>query len=154
MRNHWIFQALSPLSAGQQQRVSAALDQFLQKWNAHGTPVPGVYELRYERFLILTAPEGSTSGCSIDSMTREVTALMQRENIQRAEASLVFYKNTTGEIQAVDFREIPAAIAAGQLGPETTVFDITLNQTSDLQCWEVPLRETWMARYLPETSIK
>jgi hypothetical protein len=154
MRSNWIFQSANKLTPSQQDSIRKSIDAFLEKWNAHGTPVPGTGEIKHDRFILLQAEAGSTSGCSIDSMTREISSLLSREGILRTESGMIFYHAGNGEISAVDFREVENLIASGEIGPETVIFDNTMGQSDDLSKWEVPLKETWLARYLPEISHK
>ena len=148
MQSTWIFQLQSPLEPQTADQVKTEVKQFLTVWNAHGTPVPGKVDLPYNRFITIEAEPGATSGCSIDKMTRTVRDIVQRSGNVVLEPHVVFYQNEGEEIKHIDFREIDGAISSGELTAETTIFDASMNQSSDLQKWRVPLKETWLSRYL------
>jgi len=148
MQHNWIFQLATPIAEPAATQLQSALDRLTAEWKAHGAPVPGQARIVYSRFVIVQAQPGSTSGCSIDSMTRGVESLLTQAGLQHLGPDQIFYRNAQGAIANIDFRNVSAALAQGDMGPETTVFDASLNQTNDLARWEVPLKETWMGRYV------
>lgn len=149
MQHIWIFQLKNALSAAEQAPLQQSLDQLTADWKAHGAPVPGQAEIRYDRFVIVQAAPGSTSGCSIDSMTRGVEALLAQRQAEVLSPNYIFYRNAEGALAQVDFREVAAAIAAGTLTADTVIYDSTLGQSHDLSRWEVKLSDSWLSRYLP-----
>lgn len=149
MQNTWIFQLDSPLSESQKADLEAGLGQFVREaWKAHGAPVPGEMEIRHDQFLIIQAEPGSTSGCSIDSMTRAATAALQSVGAAKLESNFVSFRTDEGKISYLDFREIPNALAAGTLKPDTVIFNAALQPGQPLSQFEVPLKDSWMKRYL------
>lgn len=153
MQNTWIFQLERPLSEEQKTKLENGLGKFVREgWKAHGAPVPGNMEIRYDRFLIIQAEPGSTSGCSIDSMTKKAKEWMHKVEIHAMEAQYVFYKDDEGEIQYLDFRELPVALELGHLGPDSTVFHTHIQPGETLETFEQPLKETWMKRYLTAST--
>lgn len=111
--------------------------------------VPGAHDVKYDRFIVVQAEPGSTSGCSIDSMNHGVDAILAKFGLEALPHNHIFYWNAAGELEQVDFREVKAAIEAGKMGPDTVVFDSSLGQEDDLKRWEVKLADSWMARFLP-----
>lgn len=148
MQNIWIFQLTQALDATAEQNLQNGLDQLMVGWKAHGTPVPGTSEIRYHRFVIVNAAPGATSGCSIDSMTHGVEDLLAAAGVKPLPHNNILYRNESGEIAMVDFREVAAAIAEGKLGPDTVIFDMSLGQTQDISRFEVRLADSWLKRYL------
>lgn len=148
MQSTWIFQLENPLDAGRVEGVKNAVNQFLAEWNAHGTPVPGKVDLPYNRFITIEAQPGATSGCSIDKMNRTIRDIVSQTGNNVLDPQFVFYQNEGQNIKHVDFREIDAAVKAGELTPETTIFDNSMDQSSDLGKWEVKLKDSWVNRYL------
>lgn len=152
MQHTWVYQLKSALTEAQKSAISNGLTELVQDWKAHGTPVPGRFEIRHDRFVIVQAEPGSTSGCSIDSMTRGVTELLHSQGCELMERNFVFFREADGDIAFIDFREAPAAIASGRLTADTIVFDASLNGGTELSAWEVPLSQTWLARHLPKAE--
>ena len=154
-RYTWIYSLSQPIDDAQTAYLQQAFGAFLGKWNSHGSPIAGEITLAYERFVIIQANPGEDrpSGCSIDSLKRTVEGILQQKGLSWVEASEVFYK-VGEEIRSIDFRELASKIQQGILGPETIVFDHTLSQSDDLSKWEVPLKDTWMKRFLPKESLE
>ncbi|MEM7040116.1 MAG: hypothetical protein AAF570_24300 [Bacteroidota bacterium] len=149
MQHIWIFQLHTAMSAGTQATVQQDLNAFLEAWKAHGTPVPGTAEIRYDQFVIVQATPGATSGCSIDSMTHGVEAILKKVKAEIAPNNLIFYRTNEGGIDKVDFREVSAAIAGGHMHADTIIYDASMGQENDLNKWEVRLGESWLARFVP-----
>lgn len=152
MQHTWIFQLGAPLHPAQATQITQGLNALVAEWKAHGTPVPGHGEVRYDRFVVVQATPGSTSGCSIDSMTRGVETLLQAAGTEVLAPNFVFFREADGSLAFLDFREIAAGIAAGRLHADTTIYDGTMGQTNDLSKWEVALKDSWLARYLPQEA--
>ncbi|MEM6630939.1 MAG: hypothetical protein AAF694_14760 [Bacteroidota bacterium] len=155
-RYTWIYSLSQPTTAEQTAYLKQSFGEFLGKWNSHGTPVAGEITLAYQRFVIIQANPGEDrpSGCSIDGLKRTVEGILQQKGLTWVEASQVFFKDPEEQIQSIDFRALPTFIQQGKLKSETKVFDHTLNQSDDLSKWEVPLKETWMKRFLPKASLE
>jgi hypothetical protein len=126
-----------------QEKVRTAL----KDWRAHKVPVESSIRAHLGRFLIVEAIS-DVSGCSIDWLSQNVRNTAQALNIPLADNGDVFFKNKDGEIQSAHFSAIPDLLQNGELTPETIVFDLTVTHSGALQNFEVPLKETWMKRYL------
>lgn len=146
----WFFSLQKPLSSEKKKEVQHSFAHFLSQWKTHGTPVEGMVDLKYDQFVIVQADPAVSrpSGCSIDSLKRAITTILQQEQLDWMDAAMVSYRDSQGVIRSVNFREIPALVAAGELTPETIVFDNSLDQSDDLSKWEVPMKNTWLKRYL------
>lgn len=152
MQSHtWIFSLAAPISADNRSSLMSAFDVFQAQWQSHGTPVNGLIQVKHDRFVVIQAKadESRPSGCSIDSLRRGVTTILQQHRLTWLEGGEVFYHTEAGEIEMVHFQHIPSLVANGALTADTTVFDHSLSHTDDLDKWEVPMSSTWMKRYLP-----
>ena len=152
MQNTWIFQLRHPISAAHRSNLLTALSALMADWKAHGTPVPGQAKVVRDRFIVVQAQPGSTSGCSIDSMTQGIDSILDAMGMALLPPNEVFYLNPEGDLAHIDFRKVKEALAEGRMHADTVVFDSTMGQSNDLNRWEMPLRETWLARFLPETA--
>lgn len=67
----WIFSSDRFLSNEEQLVISDNLNDFLQKWAAHGKELYGAFELFHNNFVIIGVDESKipASGCSIDTLT-------------------------------------------------------------------------------------
>jgi hypothetical protein len=143
----WVFAAARPLDHAQQASLLSHVDSFLHRWAAHGAPVVGGRELRHGRFLLVGADERATgvSGCSIDSLFRTLGELEAETGVQLRDASLVFWRDAAGEIQAEPRPAFRQRARAGEVGADTPVFDNTIGTVGELHAgrWELPMRESW-----------
>lgn len=151
MQHLWLFAFLQPVSASVAETLQSRLRALLTEWKAHGTPVSSQVALKYGHFLFIEATT-DTSGCSIDWLHHQLEALFQELALEVADHSTVFYWDHDS-IAYVPFQELPAAIATGKLTEATMVFDPQAVHQGQLERWEAPLRNTWMARYLKQTDL-
>lgn len=152
MQHIWIFQLEAQLESAQEATVLEGLQRLVESWKAHGAPVPGQAEIRYSRFVQVQATPGTTSGCSIDSMTKGVRSLLEEHGLTLLEPNFVFYRDAEGGLVYEDFQGLSKKVREGVLGPDTVIFDTTMNQSSDLSKWEVPLKASWLKRFLPKAQ--
>lgn len=152
--NTWIFSLAQAVNDSVASDLSQDFGAFQAQWKSHGTPVSGLIALHHQRFVVIQskADESRPSGCSIDSLRRGVTAILQQHRLEWLEGGEVFYRDVAGDIKMVHFQQIETLIEEGILLPETIVFDHSLSNSDDLGLWEVPLNQTWMKRFLPSAS--
>ncbi len=152
MQHNWIFQLKDHLSRSQKRQMIKDLVVLMEEWKSHGAPVPGVAEIRYDRFIVVKATPGANSGCSIDSMNHGVDNILTKNGAELLPNNFIYFRNSEGVLDYIDFRDVKGAIEAGQLKPETTIYDSTLGQANDLNLWEIRLMDSWLARFLPKVS--
>lgn len=142
----WIFASPTPLSPDAESELLERVDQFLEEWHAHGRPVVGGRELRYNQFLFVAADEAATgvSGCSTDSMFRTIKDAERDLGITLVDSARVWYRHGD-EIRSTTrpaFREL---VKSGEVGPYAVVFDNTAPTVGDVRAgrWERPMAESW-----------
>lgn len=148
----WVFGAAQPLDDAQQADLLAHVDDFLQRWAAHGAPVVGGRELREGRFLFVGADERATgvSGCSIDSLFRTLGELEERMGVPLRDSSIIYWRDAAGQVRSASRPEFRQVARGGELTPDTHVFDNTVDTVGDLRAgqWERPMRDAWHGRLL------
>lgn len=141
----WIFAAERPLAPAEQERLLAAVDEFIEQWSAHGQPLAAARDLRYGQFLMLGVDESQdgASGCSIDAMTRRLGTLERQLGLELQNHAPVLYRTADGVARAA--RPVFGDKAkAGEVTPETVVFNNSLTRVGDLSDkWEVPASASW-----------
>eukprot|EP01035_Chromulina_nebulosa_P046749 gene46749-63326_t len=65
----WIYQASRIFGMAEALQIESILEDFIDNWKTHGTPVKGYANLIFGQFIIFIADETSAgvSGCSTDS---------------------------------------------------------------------------------------
>lgn len=146
----WVFPAAHRLEAAERELLLAAVDRHVRGWLAHGHPVVGAHELRYEQFLLVGADERATgvSGCSIDGLFHVLKGLEGNLGVRLLDSTPVWFRDADGEIRSVTRAEFRDRVQAGEVGPETTVFNNTVARVAELRDgrWETRLRDSWHAR--------
>ncbi len=151
----WIFGVSRPLAPDEEARLLERADAFLERWKAHGHPLSAARDWRYGRFLLVAVDDGVTppSGCSIDALVRELRELEVALGVEMVGGAPVWYREggEGGTIRRIPREEFRSLAAAGEVGPDTTVFDLSLTRMDALRAgsWELPARASWHARYLP-----
>ena len=145
----WIFSAERSLNAGEKDRLLAHVDGFIGQWAAHDTPLTAGRELRYDRFLFVAVDQrmAGPSGCSIDALVRRMKGLEQELGVELVNHAPVVFR-AEGEIRRVRRDQFAALASAGEVGPQTTVFDNTLTRLGDVRAgrWETPAANAWHGR--------
>lgn len=149
----WVFAAPRALAPAGATALLEGVDGFLERWRAHGVPVVGARDWRYDRFLLVGADERATgvSGCSIDSLFRTLAEVQRQVGADFLDRSRVWFRGEDGEIRSVARPEFRTLARAGEVGEETVVFDNTVDTVGAVRGgrWEVPLRESWHAQAFP-----
>jgi len=152
----WIFAADRELEPEEERELLDAVDDFLEEWNAHGTPLRGARSWRYHRFLIVGVDEEAAppSGCSIDALVRVLKEKERELDVGLLDNAPVWYRGRRGVRTAPrsEFREMAKS---GEVTPGTVVFDNSLTRMEDLRegAWERPARESWHGRvFFPEVA--
>ena len=87
------------------------------------------------------------SGCSIDALFRQTTALEQEIGIELVNHAPVVFRQGSA-IERMPRDQFAELAAAGKVGFETTIFDNTLTCVGDIRAgrWETRLANSWHAR--------
>lgn len=145
----WIFAAARPLGGAERDRLLAEVDRFIDQWRAHDVPLAAGRDLRYDRFLFVAVDQrrAGPSGCSIDALVREMKRLERELDVALVDHAPVTFRRA-GAIERASRERFADMAAAGEVSPDTTVFDNTLTSLGDVRAgrWEVAAADAWHAR--------
>lgn len=145
----WVFPLSRPLEEAETERATRVVDDFLEQWAAHGSPLRSARELREERFLLVgvDVDASAPSGCSIDALTNRLRVLGDEMDVTFIEHAPVWYR-ADGEVRTATRAEFKALVAAGEVTPETPVFDTSLTTVEQVRRGglEKPARRSWHGR--------
>ena len=149
----WVFAASRALSDAEGATLAARVDEFLARWNAHGSPVVGGRALVHGRFLLVSADERATgvSGCSIDSLFGALRQLEQEFGVTLLDSATVWYRDGEGEVRGLPRPEFRKLAQTGGVDAETVVFDNTVATVGQVRAgrWETALKNAWHAKAFP-----
>jgi len=146
----WIYQCNRSFTEEEILKLSNDLETFLNAWSAHGKALKTSYLIKYKRFIIISADESQSqaSGCSIDSMVHFIQSLEQEHNVDLLDKMNVSYKH--GKHIAfkplLDFKKM---VKQRAVNANTIVFNNLVATKQEFEdYWEVPLKDSWHARFL------
>ena len=142
----WIFGCDRPIHR-EAPALLEEVDQFLDQWAAHGKPLRCAREWREDRLLVIGVDptHEQASGCSIDGLFRRLQALEGPLATSLLAGGRVFYRDANGRAQVAPRGDVGRLAAAGEVSPDTTVFDTTLTDAGSYRArFERPARETWV----------
>ena len=145
----WIVPLETDLGPDGQQILRRELDRILTSWKAHGIPLQGGAEILSDRFIIIAADENevAASGCSIDSMFRQVRDSAEAAGASLASLDTVFFRDGS-DIVGLNRSDFGKLVASGAISPETKVFDNSITYLEQLKSgmWELPFSKSWHSR--------
>jgi hypothetical protein len=148
----WIFGANRTLGDDEVATVQSRLVPFLESWTAHSARLTAGVDVVEGRFVVIALDESRVpaSGCSIDALSSELRALEALLDTRLLDASPIWYRQPTGAIETLDRPSFLKLAAAGQITPDTHVFDLTVERLGDFRSgrWTGPARDHWHARLL------
>ena len=146
----WVFQANRGFGEDELNEIKPKINDFLERWTAHGQSLQAGYEIRYNRFIVLGLDESqaSASGCSIDASVHFIQSLEKEYSVDLLDKMNVSFKN--GEFvaykQLIDFKKM---VKQKAVSPTTIVFNNLVNTKLEYEeFWEVPMIESWHGRLL------
>ncbi len=146
----WLYQADRQLTAADVAGAEIYLRNFCETWVAHGQPLRVSFAVVRNRFLLLAADEtaGAPSGCSIDSSVHMLRELGTKLGLDLLDKSQIAYLTEPDTLTTVPRSALRAAVADGQLRPETMIFDNTVSTIGAWRtAWPHPAAQTWLERY-------
>ena len=145
----WIFAAERSLTELEQVQLLSEVDRFIDHWSAHDMPLTAGRELRYDRFLFVAVDQrkAGPSGCSIDTLVRQMKVLEQDLGVELVNHTPVLFRQGA-VIVRMPREEFAELATAGDVDPETTVFDNSVTSLGEVRAgrWETRAADSWHAR--------
>ena len=148
----WIFGLEHSLDDGEMQRLEAGMKQFSATWNSHKIPVKAAFKVALNRFVIIAAEStDGVSGCSIDSMVRNLKSLQESMGLGTPRGNLIFFSDEEAEVHSVDHLSFYDTVDSGQIKPQTKVFDTLVQNLGQLRAgrFEASFETSWHSKTFP-----
>lgn len=146
----WIYMTPTPYSNQEAERIKSEIHNFCHNWTSHNKELSSAGTILHNRFIILSVDESNTaaSGCSIDKSLAFVKYLEQQYGQPLLLRTNIAYRSGT-EISVLPISELKEACKTGIVNDDTIVFDNLVNTWHAFkERWEVPLKGSWMARFI------
>ena len=151
----WIYQANKTFSNDQISQLRSMLFDFTNGWTAHNQQLQADFEIKYNRFIILTVDESQAgaSGCSIDKSVHLMKQIEQKFNIDLFDRFNIAWKD--GEIvKSASREEFEELIKEGVINSETIVFNnLVPTYSAYLNNWEIPFKNSWHSKVFKLEAI-
>lgn len=142
----WVFGTADALGPEAESLLLETVDRYLGDWCAHGLPLTVAREWRDSRFLAIGVDQRDehASGCSLDALFRLIRSLEPRLGTSLLGNSRVYFRTRDGCIQATDRQGFAALAGEGEIGPESRVFDLSVQSAGEWRNrFEANAADTW-----------
>ena len=128
---------------------------FTNSWTAHNQQLQAGFEIKYNRFIILTVDESQAgaSGCSIDKSVHLMKQIEQEFNIDLFDRFNIAWKEG-GIVKSASREEFEELIKDGIINSETIVFNnLVPTYSAYLNNWEIPFKNSWHSKVFKLEAI-
>jgi hypothetical protein len=150
----WVYQAERALTSTEKEFVLNTGQEFIDQWVTHGQPLIASLQVLDDHFVIMAVDDRQLpSGCSIDSSVdfmRNLTIELGVDFFGRTNVPL----QDDGKVKVMGLAELKKQIGNGDVSDETLVYNSLAKTKGELKDWIVPLKDSWLARYLPQQQEK
>lgn len=151
----WIYQLNRSVTAVERSEIEKVIRLFCNQWQAHGAPLKTSYQLLNDHFLMLAVDEnaGGASGCSIDGSVRILKELGAKYNIDFFDRTLAAFL-IDDKVIVYPIGNLKELFADGTLSSITVTFNnLVLTKGDFLENWMIPVNKSWLAKYLPKSTL-
>jgi hypothetical protein len=144
----WIYQASRLFTMQEMFELEDILNNFVDTWKSHGTPVKGFATVVYGQFIIVMADETATgvSGCSTDSSVHVIKQIEQHFSIDMFNRqNMAFLINN--KVQLLPLAHCKHAFDNKFIQPNTLFFNNLVATKQELiSSWLCPVENTWLGK--------
>lgn len=128
------------------------LRAFTEQWTVHGESMETSFEIKYGRYLILSAND-QASGCSIDSSVRAIKDAGEKVHVDFFNRNLISFL-ISDNVVSIPLNKLAPAYAQGDWNESTLTFNNLIDTKGQLEKdWLIPAGTTWLKRYLPQSTV-
>ena len=149
MRRIWIYSAAREIKAIERALIESRLKDFIEIWAAHNKKLDAGYEIRYDRFIILSVDEqqaAAASGCSVDESVRFLKHLEKDFDLPLFERQNMLYL-IGDHVFSCTLKEIGEKLESGEINEDTPVFNPQVTNSEEMRSWIIPFKESGYASF-------
>ena len=152
----WIYQSSRLFFLSEALQIEEILEQFVNNWKSHGTPVKGYANLFFGQFIVLMADESTegVSGCSMDSsvhIIKEVEKLFKVNMFDRQTLAFII----KDKVQLLPLSQLNYAVENNFVDVETIYFNNIVGTKNELlKSWLIPVKDSWLAKRIKQPTSK
>ena len=144
----WIYQSTRPFQLSEVMEIEEMLENFLDGWNSHGTPVKGYANIFFGQFIVLMADETATgvSGCSTDSSIRLMKEIEERYKVNLFDRQMLAFV-IKEKVQLLPLNQLKYAADNHFINAHTLYFNNLIQTKAELDNnWMIPIKDSWLAK--------
>lgn len=148
----WVFGSADDLSAESESALLAAVDEYLDDWRAHGSPLTVARDWRDRRFLAVAVDQRdeNASGCSLDALFRVLYGLEQHIGTSLLGNARVYFRSEDGSIHVTDRAGFAESARSGLISSNSRVFDLSVQTVGEWRDgFEIAAASAWHSALLP-----
>jgi hypothetical protein len=146
----WVFPSSRKFYPQEISEITTQIEEFLTNWSQNGQALNCSYQLKYNRFIIVTVDDSEISlGLEAhDSLVTLIQDLETKLEVVLLDKINVCYKQ--GEfVQYKDLKEFKQLMKNKGVSEKTIVFDNMITTKEALeQDWEINIMDSWLGRFL------
>lgn len=148
----WVYQAERPLTSEEENFVLSNGKKFMDQWVSHGHPLTASIKVIERSFVLIAVDDRQLpSGCSIDASVGLLRSLGSKLKVDFfSRTNIPLWINQSVKLFALG--DLKKKIKKGEVSEDTLMFNTLVQKKKELAGWIIPLKESWLARYLPETA--
>jgi hypothetical protein len=147
----FIFSYEKTLHASELQELSSRISTLLSTWNTHGKQLSSAIKWEENQFLIITEPEGLSSGCSKDKLNRGLMDINTSLGLNFAPPGKFFVRKDR-EILLLNRKELSEKFISNEISGDNLLFPCWLSTLAELENqWGKLLKK--FPSILPKTDL-
>ena len=142
----WIYASENKLTNNQKDYILNFMSFHLQEWKAHNIPLTSAVTILENHFIIIALDESKNlaTGCSIDTLQKNVQEIESHLSISLMNRLNIFYKiDLDDKIVCISINKLRDKVDESAL-----FYDLTIQKKCDLLTWCKPIKEGWCKRFL------
>tara|TARA_B100000575_G_scaffold268993_1_gene248328 strand:+ start:126 stop:614 length:489 start_codon:yes stop_codon:yes gene_type:complete len=147
----WIFSSVNELSELEKKHINKEVSKFLLLWEAHGNKIESSSYIIKSHFIfiIVNSNLASPTGCSIDKLYSKIKEIGNQLNLNFLSADQIPFKrnNSSKKIEFLKYLNFKNYVKNNQLNDECIVYDNSINILSQLDRWELSLKD-WKLKFI------
>jgi hypothetical protein len=146
----WVYPSSRKFYPNEVEAIEEKIKTFVESWKSNDASFKASYKFLYNRFVILTADDISTSldNTDIDASVAFILSLQETYEVALLDRMNVCFKQ--GEhVQYKDLKDFKKLLKNKALTGKSIIFDNLINTKQDFDnFWEIPVEESWYNRFL------
>ena len=147
----WIFSSVNSLSELEKKYINKEVSDFLLSWEAHGKKIESSSYIIKSHFIfiIVNSNFASPTGCSIDKLFSKIKEIGNQLNLNFLSTDQIPFKRNSlsKKIEFLKYLNFKSFIKNNQLDDSCTVYDNSINVLSQLDRWELTLKD-WKLKFI------